>query len=155
MNKTWPGQNETFHIIIPQAINKSLCRQMPKVYDISGRYHSHWGLLGRQDSPSKRKGYEWSQTPGQFGRSWYFGDSNGILGSTEPASKRSHSHGRRNEAGIDERVRVRPSTGKDMGRPSIPNWELEARSAILQNRWRSPIFSWWGLPTAAMHTTVS
>ena len=40
MNKVSPGQNETFHIIIPQAINKSLCRQMPKVYDISGRYHS-------------------------------------------------------------------------------------------------------------------
>ena len=40
MNKTSPGQNETFHIIIPQAINKSLCRQMPKIYDISGRYHS-------------------------------------------------------------------------------------------------------------------
>ena len=50
MNKTLPGQNETFHIIIPLAINKSLCRQMPKVYDISGRYHSLAALVSTNNA---------------------------------------------------------------------------------------------------------
>ena len=50
MNKVSPGQNETFHIIIPQAINKSLCRQMPKVYDISGRYHSRYRIRKHEKS---------------------------------------------------------------------------------------------------------